>query len=176
MLDYFNQRTLLFIVMLYFFNCISKNHNTNTTNKADFTKSNTGFTKLNIEKYAINTIDMNAGKILEDWTAFYILKNEIKKLESGVSGIFDMGEKDIQEMFSKLKSDTPPVLDNNKIWSRLKVLETHSYKYYHASLERDVDSLQLDKQIHRTLTAYNNLVRQINKTHERDTQFTINTP
>ena len=74
-------------------------------------------------------------------------------------------------MFSKLKKDTPPALDNNNIWARIKVLETQSYKFYHNSLEKTSEPLQTNDQTNSTLTAYNNLVRQINKTHEKSTIY-----
>ena len=171
MLNYLNQLVPSLFVMLFVFNCVSSPDISNISDTSKVIKSSTASIDLKDKINVIEATEIATQKMLEEWTAFYILRNEIKKLESGFSSVFDLGEKDIQEMFSKLKKDTPPALDNNNIWARIKVLETQSYKFYHNSLEKTSEPLQTNDQTNSTLTAYNNLVRQINKTHEKSTIY-----
>ena len=64
----------------------------------------------------------------------------------------------------------PNLLNTNNIWARIKVLETNAYKFFEASLKHPKDSNQIKESKNNTLIAYNILIHQMNKTHEKYTQ------
>jgi hypothetical protein len=114
-------------------------------------------------------IDDDAMIELDQWTSFFILKKELQKLEQNKANGFQENEKRIETYFKDLNLNIPEIFNTNTIWARLKVLETELYLYNEISnVEHSQDLINSARK--KSLKAYQNLVRQINKTHEKATQ------
>ncbi|MDA0316439.1 MAG: hypothetical protein O2906_03770 [Bacteroidetes bacterium] len=124
------------------------------------TNTNTNFT-LDIDDAALVELDQ--------WTSFFILQKEIVKLEQNNANSFQENEKRISTYFKDLDLNIPKVFNTNTIWARLKVLETEIYLYNEISNSNGTQEL-LKTARENIIYAYQNLVRQINKTHEKATQ------
>ncbi len=159
-------------VLLFTFltNC-ETNANVNLdTSSFETMESSTGAKNLYTKTVPIQKIDTPNLKVIEDWTALYVLKNEILKMERGNPSIFELQKSDIKQLFINLEIDMPNLLNTNNIWARIKVLETNAYKFFEASLKHPKDSNQIKESKNNTLIAYNILIHQMNKTHEKYTQ------
>ena len=106
------------------------------------------------------------------WTVqqlHFILQKEIVKLEQNKANGFQENEKRIGTYFKDLDLNIPEIFNTNTIWARLKVLETEIYLYNEISNSNGTQEL-LKTARENIIYAYQNLVRQINKTHEKATQ------
>jgi hypothetical protein len=106
---------------------------------------------------------------LDQWTSFFILQKEIVKLKQNKDNDFQENEKRIETYFKSLELNIPEKFNTNTIWARLKVLETEIYLYNEISNTNESQELLKTAQ-ENIVSAYQNLVRQINKTHEKATQ------
>ena len=144
----------------------------NTESKIETTSSE----KSPAKKFIPNTqnnitleIDADALVELDQWTSFFILQKEIIKLEQNKDNGFQENEKRIETYFKGLDLNIPEIFNTNTIWARLKVLETEIYLYNEISNTNGTQEL-LKSTRENIISAYQNLVRQINKTHEKATQ------
>ena len=140
------------------------------TSAAEVMKSSTGVKDLDLKTVPLQEINTPTIKVTEDWTALYVLKNEITKMEGDTQSIFKLQKNDIKQLFINLDINMPNLLNTNNIWARIKVLETNAYKFYEASLKHPKESKQIKETKNNMLSAYNILIHQINKTHEKYTQ------
>ena len=131
-------------------------------------ESSTGAKNLDAKTVPLQEINISTLKVIDDWTALYVLKNEIIKMEGGTPSIFERQKNDIKQLFVNLEDNMPNLLNTNNIWARIKALETNAYKLHEASLKQPKVSKQIKNN---TLRAYNILIHQINKTHEKSTQL-----
>ena len=144
--------------------------NTNTnedTSAVEVMKSSTGAKDLDLKTVPLQEVNTPTLKVIEDWTALYVLKNEIVKMEGDTPSIFELQKNDIKQLFINLHINMPNLLNTNNIWARIKVLETNAYKFYEVSLKYPKGSKQIKLALNNTLSAYNILIQQINKTHEK---------
>ena len=132
--------------------------------------------KSPVKKFNPNTqnnitleIDDAALVELDQWTSFFILQKEIIKLEQNKVNGFQENEKRIETYFKGLDLNIPEIFNTNTIWARLKVLETEIYLYNEISNTNGTQEL-IKTTRENIISAYQNLVRQINKTHEKATQ------
>ena len=144
----------------------------NTESKIETTSSE----KSPVKKINPNTqnnitleIDDAALVELDQWTSFFILQKEIIKLEQNKDNGFQENEKRIETYFKGLDLNIPEIFNTNTIWARLKVLETEIYLYNEISNTNGTQEL-IKTTRENIISAYQNLVRQINKTHEKATQ------
>jgi hypothetical protein len=144
----------------------------NTESKIETTSSE----KSPVKKFNPNTqnnitleIDDAALVELDQWTSFFILQKEIIKLEQNKANGFQENEKRIETYFKGLDLNIPEIFNTNTIWARLKVLETEIYLYNEISNTNGTQEL-IKTTRENIISAYQNLVRQINKTHEKATQ------
>ena len=144
----------------------------NTESKIETTSSE----KSPVKKFNPNTqnnitleIDDAALVELDQWTSFFILQKEIIKLEQNKANGFQENEKRIKTYFKGLDLNIPEIFNTNTIWARLKVLETEIYLYNEISNTNGTQEL-IKTTRENIISAYQNLVRQINKTHEKATQ------
>lgn len=114
-------------------------------------------------------IDNGALAELELWTAFFVLQKEVLKLEENKPNAFEESERNLKIYFKDLNLNIPEVFDTNSIWVRIKVLETGIFLYNEYSNAKATQALKTTAR-NTVLTAYNNLVRQINKTYEKQIQ------
>lgn len=144
----------------------------NTESKIETTSSE----KSPVKKFNPNTqnnitleIDDAALVELDQWTSFFILQKEIIKLEQNKTNGFQENEKRIETYFKGLDLNIPEIFNTSTIWARLKVLETEIYLYNEISNTNGTQEL-IKTTRENIISAYQNLVRQINKTHEKATQ------
>ena len=137
------------------------------TSIVEVMKSSTWAKDLDLKTVPLQEVNTPTLKVIEDWTALYALKNEIIKMEMDTPSIIEFQKNDIKQLFINLDINMPNLLNTNNIWARIKVLETNAYKFYEASLKHPKGSKQIKKTKNNTLNAYNTLIHQINKTHEK---------
>ena len=125
--------------------------------------------KQNTQHYVSLEIDDAALVELDQWTSFFVLQKEIVKLEQNKANGFQENEKRIETYFKGLNLNIAGIFNTNTIWARLKVLETEIYLYN--EIFNTNGSQELLKIAQKNIAlAYQNLVRQINKTHQKATQ------
>lgn len=165
--------TLLAYIFLFTFltKCESNTNINEDTSAVEVMKSSTGAKDLDLKTMLLQKVNTPTLKVIEDWTALYVLKNEIIKMEEDAPSIFELQKNDIKQLFINLDINMPNLLNTNNIWARIKVLETNTYKFYEASLEHPKGSKQIKETKNNMFSAYNILIHQINKTHEKYTQL-----
>ena len=161
--------TLLAYTLLFTFltKCETNTNTNEDTSAVEVMKSSTGAKDLDLKTVPLQEVNTPTLKVIEDWTALYVLKNEIVKMEGDTPSIFELQKNDIKQLFINLDINMPNLLNTNNIWARIKVLETNAYKFYEVSLKYPKGSKQIKLALNNTLSAYNILIQQINKTHEK---------
>ena len=164
--------TLLAYTLLFTFltKCETNTNTNEDTSAVEVMKSSTGAKDLDLKTVPLQEVNTSTLKVIEDWTALLVLKNEIIKMEGDIPSIFELQKKDIKQLFINLDINMPKLLNTNNIWARIKVLETNAYKFCEASLKHPKGSKQIKKTKNNTINAYNILIHQINKTHEKNIQ------
>ena len=160
------------LVFIFLTRC-ETNTNTNIdedTSAVEVMKSSPGAKNLDSKTVTLQKVNTPTLKVIEDWTALYVLKNEIIKMEVDTPSIFELQKNDIKQLFINLDINMPNLLNTNNIWARIKVLETNAFKFYEASLKYPKGSKHIKETKNNTLSAYNTLIHKINKTHEKYTQ------
>ena len=131
-------------------------------------KSSSGAKNIDSKTVPLQEINTSTLKFIDDWTSLYILKNEIIKMKASTPSIFELQKNDIKQLFVNLEVNMPNLLNTNTIWARIKALETNAYKFHEASLKQPKEFKQIKNN---TFRAYNILIHQINKTHEKSMQL-----
>lgn len=155
------------LLITFLTKCDTSSNNKEYAFAVEVMKSSTGAKNLDAKTVPLQEINSSTLKVIDDWTALYVLKNEIIKMERGTPSIFELQKNDIKQLFVNLEDNMPNLLNTNNIWARIKALETNAYKFHEASLKQPKGSKQIKNN---TLRAYNILIHQINKTHEKSTQ------
>ena len=156
--------TLLFTFLT---KCETNTNINEDTSALEVMKSSTGAKDLDLKTVPLQEVNTPTLKVIQDWTALYVLKNEIVKMEGDIPSIFELQKNDLKQLFINLDINMPNLLNTNNIWARIKVLETNAYKFYEVSLKYPKGSKQIKLALNNTLSAYNILIQQINKTHEK---------
>ena len=159
--------TLLFTILT---KCETNTNTNENTSAVEVMKSSTGAKDLDLKTVPLQEVNTQTLKVIEDWTALYVLKNEIVKMEGDNPSIFELQKNDIKQLFINLDINMPNLLNRNNIWARIKVLETNAYKFHEASVKFPKGSKQIKEIKNKILRAYNVFIHQINKTHEKQTQ------
>lgn len=151
---------------------INCNTNDNSLSKIELKDTSSSIQSENYpqnQSLTVLEIDDSALAELDLWTAFFVLQKEVLKLEENKPNAFEDKEQNIGVFFKDLTRNIPKLFDTNTIWARLKVLETEVF-LYHAYANAEVDDEHVSTARLNVLLAYYNLVRQINKLHEKETQ------
>jgi len=159
-----------FLSLLSLIGCTSNN---NKASKIELSAApKTIISDENSQNQYQNVLNIEDGALaeLELWTAFFVLQKEVLKLEENKPNAFQEDERNIEVYFKNLKLNIPETFDTNPIWARLKVLETGVYLYNEYSNTKATPERTTTAR-NTVLIAYYNLVRQINKTHEKQTQI-----
>ena len=125
--------------------------------------------------YLDNTIKFeltaSSDKIIDDWIAFGVLSEKILYINENEGKKTNTSKEEFKKMFKNLELNTPSSFDNNSIWSRFKVLETNIYKYLE-TLKTNQSNFEISKKIKNDVAvSYANIVRQINKINEKNSQI-----
>ncbi len=101
--------TLLAYTLLFtFLSKCETNTNTNEdTSAVEAMKSSTGVKDLDLKTVPLQEVNTPTLKVIEDWTALYVLKNEIIKMEGDTPSIFELQKNDIKQLFINLDINMP---------------------------------------------------------------------
>ena len=172
----FMRRLTTYITIGFFgllLQCENPKSHPETSSKQTILRSSTGIKNSVPKQISGMVIVPVANELINQWTSFFVLKDEIENLSSNNSSIFDENAASISPVFDNLTIGIPEVFDTNAIWARFKVLETSVFLYNNSAIHnKNPEQLELNKK--NILTAYNNLILQINKTHEKSTQIEFN--
>lgn len=158
-----------FLSLMLFLSCKSDQNTVSNIETTIANNSPVTELKSSTKNSVILEIDDAALAELDQWTSFFMLQKEIEKLEKNIANGFQENEKRIETYFKDLKLNAPEIFNTNTTWARLKVLETELYLY------NEIFNAQESQELIKTarqniLSAYQNLVRQINKIYEKSTQ------
>ena len=122
---------------------------------------------IQITEYVLSDL---ATKKVEDWLKFSELSSQIEMLQKGDLSFFQ-ADKTILETFLKdLIAGIPEALNEPSINVRLNVLATASLKLEGISNLENLDKDTVREYVKDILISYNNLIFQINKKLEKDSQ------
>lgn len=160
----------LFVLALYLqcdykqgTNDLSLSNNNIETHKL----SSTDIDKIKYTEYVLSDLAVQKTK---DWLTFQKLQDHIEVLKKGDISFFKDDKTIIQGFITDLKNEIPDSLDDPSIVVRLKVLETMMYKLDETSNIRSLSKQSILNNIKEVLIAHNNLILQINKKVEKDSQ------
>ena len=121
-------------------------------------------------KYTEFALSNLSEKSTEDWLKFQELQEEIEILKKGDLSFFKNEKAILQSFFKDLKVEIPESLNINSILVRLSVLETTMFKLEGTSKINNVKKELLLNAIKEVLVAYSNVILQMNKKFEKDSQ------
>ena len=107
---------------------------------------------------------------LLDWAALSELEKSITAVSDGKYQLLEESEEALKILFLNIQSDIPDALNTPSILARFKVLETLAYKL---RIEYGIDqnnSIEFEPAKESLVEAYSNLMFQISKTLEKESQ------
>lgn len=171
MLKYLFSTIVCFLLFTFLTKCDTTHANNVELSAVEIIKSSTDSKNLILKTLPLKKVNTSTLKLLDNWTAFHVLKNEITKMVENTPSIFELQKNDIKQLFINLEINTPELLNTKNIWARIKVLETNAHKFHEAKLNYQKGSEQIKKTKNNTLRAYNIFIHQINKRHEKYSQL-----
>jgi hypothetical protein len=110
-------------------------------------------------------------KETQNWLKFQELNTQIELLKKGDLSFFNNENELLSTFFKELKSDLPDRLESKAIVSRISALETVSFKLEGTTRLKRIDKATLLNYVKDVLIANTNLVFQINKKLEQESQI-----
>jgi len=175
----YKSKTILFYLFAFIAlqNCKETPH-WSPSNKSTASKSNSSpgpelseFTKIkNNPPEAKLSINNHMPSSLSDWSALTDLTKAITDISDGKYQLFEDTEEALKSLFSNLESDIPNTLNTPSILARFKVLETLAYLL---KTEYGIDqnnSIEFEPAKESLVEAYSNLMFQVSKTLEKESQ------
>ncbi|MBN4070211.1 hypothetical protein JYT76_00850 [Olleya sp. AH-315-F22] len=121
-------------------------------------------------KYTDFVLSNLSEKSTEDWLKFQELQEGIILLKKGDLSFFKDDKAILKSLFTDLKNEIPKTLNTLPILVRLSVLETTIFKLEATSNINNVKKELLLNAIKEVLVAYSNVILQMNKKLEKDSQ------
>ncbi len=121
-------------------------------------------------KYTEFALSNLSKKSTEDWLKFKELQEGIILLKRGGLSFFKDDKAILKIFITDLKNEIPKTLNTLPILVRLSVLETTMFKLEGTSNINNVKKELLLNAIKEVLVAYSNIILQINKKFEKDSQ------
>lgn len=109
-------------------------------------------------------------KYTRDWLKFQEFQEEIDRLKKGDLTFFINDKTILQSFFKDIKIEIPETLNISSILVRLSVLETSIFKLRSITNLNNVKKELLLKAIKEVLVANSNIILQMNKKFEKDSQ------
>lgn len=153
--------------------------NTNTSVDGNTTvltiSENITITPKDIEqiKYVEFALSDAANSKTSDWVSFQNLAIEIENLKKGTLSFFKDDKEILQALIEDLKNEVPESLNRSSILVRISVLETVLYKLDETANLLSSPKEDILEDIEKVLISYNNLIYQINKDTEKESQNII---
>ena len=139
----------------------SKSESSKIVSTKDIFKSFTSDTNFIVE---------DLDESLSNWNGFNELKEFIVSISKGNYLTLDESDETTKDLFSLLVTKIPSTIDNPSIIARIKVTETLAYKL--KSIQRN-KSTEFEKTKNNLLSSYSNILIQIKKTLEKESQNII---
>ena len=106
----------------------------------------------------------------KDWLKFQELLSQIEVLKGGNTSFFKDDKIILKGFINDLKSEVPESLNEISITVRISVLETTLYKLDEALNLKGLSKQNILNNIKDVLIAHNNIILQINKKLEKESQ------
>ena len=160
---YHIQLLTFFLLFAIFTNCDdpdnkSKSESSKIVSTKDIFKSFTSDTNFIVE---------DLDESLSSWNGFNELKEFIASISKGNYQTLDESEETTKDLFSLLVTKIPNTIDNPSIIARIKVTETLAYKLKSNFKNK---STEFEKTKNNLLNSYSNILIQIKKTLEKESQ------
>ena len=139
-----------------------KSESSNIVLKKDIFKSFTSDTNFIVE---------DLDESLSNWNGFNELKEFIVSISKGDYQTLDESDETTKDLFSLLVTKIPSTIDNPSIVARIKVTETLAYKLKSNFKNK---STEFEKTKNNLLNSYSNVLFQIKKTLEKESQKIVN--
>ena len=159
------------LILFLYFSC---NRNTETSkknlqevNSEDFKVSAKDIDNIKYTEFALSNLSENA---IENWLKFHELQEEITLLKKGEMSFFKDDKAILQGLITDLKNEIPKNLSTSSILVRLSVLETAIFKLEGISSLSNVNKEVILNAIKDVLVANSNVILQMNKKLEKDSQ------
>ena len=140
----------------------SKSESSKIVSKKDIFKSFTSDTNFIVE---------DLDESLSNWNGFNELKEFIVSISKGDYQTLDESDETTKDLFSLLVTKIPSTIDNPSILARIKVTETLAYKLKSNFKNK---STEFEKTKNNLLNSYSNVLFQIKKTLEKESQKIVN--
>ena len=140
----------------------SKSESSKIVSKKDIFKSFTSDTNFIVE---------DLDESLSSWNGFSELKEFIVSISKGDYQSLDESNETTKDLFSLLVTKIPSTIDNPSILARIKVTETLAYKLKSNFKNK---STEFEKTKNNLLNSYSNVLFQIKKTLEKESQKIVN--
>lgn len=140
----------------------SKSESSKIVSKKDIFKSFTSDTNFIVE---------DLDESLSNWNGFNELKEFIVSISKGDYQTLDESDETTKDLFSLLVTKIPSTIDNPSIVARIKVTETLAYKLKSNFKNK---STEFEKTKNNLLNSYSNVLFQIKKTLEKESQKIVN--
>lgn len=168
----FNKLIISFAILfslILIFNCKEKKSEIDS-NPVTYEEIN--ITQKNIEgiKYTEYALSNLSEKQIEDWLRFQELNSQIEILKKGDLAFFNDETELLTTFINELKEQIPKKLNSPAIQSRLSVLETCFFKLEGINNLKNLDKVTILDYIKDVLVAHSNLILQINKKLEQESQ------
>ena len=145
----------------------------NPSNKSKSESSKIVSTKDIFKSFTSDTnfIAEDLDESLSNWNGFNELKEFIVSISKGNYLTLDESDETTKDLFSLLVTKIPSTIDNPSIIARIKVTETLAYKLKSNFKNK---STEFEKTKNNLLNSYSNVLFQIKKTLEKESQKIIN--
>lgn len=121
-------------------------------------------------KYTEFVLSDLSDKAVSNWLKFQELLTQIELLKKGSLSFFKDDKTMLQSVITDLKNEIPEALNDSSILVRVSVLETTILKLEGILNIHNVEKGMSLKAIKEVLVAHSNLILQINKKFEKDSQ------
>lgn len=173
-----NFLTIMFFLALVVFNFSCKKTATIETESSAATETKASdikitakdIEKLDYTEYALS--DLAEAKT-QDWVKFQELVTQIEILKKGELTFFQEDKTLLETFLTDLKKEIPSHLNEASILVRLNVFETTAFKLEGISELSNLDKNTILNYIKDVLVSYTNIIFQINKKLEKDSQKII---
>lgn len=140
------------------------------TNDSDIKINAKDIEKLSFTEYALSDLAITK---TQDWPKFQELTTQIEILKKGDLTFFQEDKTLLETFITDLKKEIPEHLNKPSILVRLNVIETTAFKLEGITELGNLDKNTVLNYIKDILISYTNLIFQINKKLEKDSQNII---
>ena len=159
------------LILFLNFNCDNTTQSSEKIEQEVNTKENKVSAKdISTIKYTEFALSSLSEKATENWLKFNELQEELIILKKGDLSFFKDDKTILESLITDLKNEIPENLNINSILVRLSVLETTLFKLEGISSFNNVSKELLLNSIKDVLIANSNIILQMNKKFEKDSQ------